>query len=169
MGPLKGAPDWNHFLHKKIFLVISATWKIISKITKPTNFLERKGSQTPRKRCNVTLIYPMSCKSQSFIDEVLQCLIDKYQITYQNIWGKGVVRPHLVELGHYNILEPLKGSLDLKHFLHKKRLLVIATTWKRILKITKLTKTFWGKGQWDSPHPLQTPNFYRWILTMRVW
>ena len=68
----------------------------------------------------------MSCKSQSFIDEVLQCLVDKYQITYQNIWREGVVRPHLVELDHYKILEPLKAAPNLDHFLHQKRFLVIA-------------------------------------------
>ena len=76
----------------------------------------------------MTLIHPISYKPQYFIDEVLQCLVDKYQITYQNIWGEGVVRPHLVELHHYEILEPLKGAPDLNHFLHKKRFLVIAAT-----------------------------------------
>ena len=70
----------------------------------------------------------MSYKSQFFIDEVLQCLVDKYQITYQNIWVEGVVRPHLEELDHHKILEPLKGAPDLNHFLHKKRFLVIAAT-----------------------------------------
>ena len=70
----------------------------------------------------------MSYKPQFFIDEVLQCLVDKYQITYQNILGEGVVRPHLVELDHYKILEPLKGALNLNHFLRKKRFLVIAAT-----------------------------------------
>ena len=73
------------------------------------------GTQTPGKRVNVTLIH-----SKFFIDEVLQCLVDKYQITYQNIWGEGVVRPYLVQLDYYKILKPLKGALDLKHFLHKK-------------------------------------------------
>ena len=42
------------------------------------------------------------------MDEVLQYLIDNYQITYQNIWGKDVVRPHLVESDHHKILEPLR-------------------------------------------------------------
>ena len=70
----------------------------------------------------------MSYKPQFFIDEVLQCLVDKYQITYQNIWGEDVFRPHLVELDHYKILEPLKGVPDLNHFLHKKRFLVIVAT-----------------------------------------
>ena len=76
----------------------------------------------------MTLIHPLSYKPQFFIDEVLQCLVDKYQITYQNIWGEGVVRLHLLELDHYEILEPLKGAPDLNHFLHKKRFLVIAAT-----------------------------------------
>ena len=81
------------------------------------------------------------------MDEVLQCLVDKDQTTYQNILGEGAVRPHLVELDNYKILEPLKGAPNLNHFLHKKRFLVIAATWKRISKITKLTKIFRGKGQ----------------------
>ena len=76
----------------------------------------------------MTLIHPISYKPQYFIDNVLQCLVDKYQITYENIWGEGVVRPHLLELDHYEILEPLKGAPDLNHFLHKKRFLVIAAT-----------------------------------------
>ena len=70
----------------------------------------------------------MNHKPQYFIDEVLQCLVDKYQITYQNILREGVVRLHLVELDHYKILEPLKGGPDLNPFLHKKRFLVIAAT-----------------------------------------
>ena len=76
----------------------------------------------------MTLIHPMSYKSQFFIDEVLQCLVDKYQITYQNIWVEGVVRPHLEELDHHKILEPTKGAPDLNHFLHKKIFLAIAAT-----------------------------------------
>ena len=68
----------------------------------------------------MTLIHLLRYKPQFFIDEVLQCLVDKYQITYQNILGEGVVRPHLVELDHYKILEPLKGAPDLDYFLHKK-------------------------------------------------
>ena len=76
----------------------------------------------------MTLIHPMSYKPQFFVDEVLQCLVDKYQTTYQNIWGEGVIRPHLVELDNYKILEPLKGAPNLNHFLHKKRFLVIAAT-----------------------------------------
>ena len=70
----------------------------------------------------------MSYKPQFFIDEVSQCLVDKYQITYQNILEEAVVRPHLVELEHYKILEPLKSAPDLKHFLHEIRFLVIAAT-----------------------------------------
>ena len=70
----------------------------------------------------------MSYKTQFFIDEVLQCLVDKCQITYQNIFREGVVRPHLVELDHHKILEPLKGVPDLNHFQHKKIFLVIVAT-----------------------------------------
>ena len=74
------------------------------------------------------LIHLMSYKPQSFIDEVLQCLVDKCQITYQNIWTEGMVRLHLVELDHYKVLKPLKGGPDLNPFLHKKRFLVITAT-----------------------------------------
>ena len=105
-------------------------------------------------------------------DEVLQYLVDKYHITYQNIWGEGVVRPLLVELGHYKILEPRKDAPYLSHFLHEKRVLVTAATWKRISTKVKLTKILWGKGSqtprkigWcdlNSPHALQTSNFRRW-------
>ena len=62
----------------------------------------------------------MSYKPQSFIVEVLQCLVDKYQISYQNIFGESVIRLYLVEMDHYKVLEPLKGAPDLNHFLHKK-------------------------------------------------
>ena len=62
------------------------------------------------------------------MDEVLQCLVDKDQTTYQNILGESAVRPHLVKLDNYKILEPLKGAPNLNHFLHKKRFLVIAAT-----------------------------------------
>ena len=86
---------------------------------------EERAVRTPGKQDNVTLIHPMSYKCQFFIDEVLQCLADKFQITYQNIFGEGVVRPHLVELDHHKILEPLKGAPDLNHFQHKKVFLVI--------------------------------------------
>ena len=60
-------------------------------------FLGERAGRPPGKRGNVTLIYPMRYKPQVFIDEVLQRLVDKYQITYQNIWSEGAVRPHLVE------------------------------------------------------------------------
>ena len=97
----------------------------------------------------MTLTHPMSYKPQFFIDEVLQCLVDKYQITYQNIWGERMIRPHLVELDHYKVLEPLKRASDFNHFLRKKVFLEIAVTGKRISKIRKLTKSFLGKGQSD--------------------
>ena len=97
----------------------------------------------------MTLTHPMSYKPQFFIDEVLQCLVDKYQITYQNIWGERMIRPHLVKLDHYKVLEPLKGAPDFNHFLRKKVFLEIAVTRKRISKIRKLTKSFLGKGQSD--------------------
>ena len=66
------------------------------------------------------LIHLLSYKPQIFLDVVFKCLVDKYIITYQNIWGEGVVRPHLVEWSYCKVLEPLKGTSSLSHFLHKK-------------------------------------------------
>ena len=51
------------------------------------HFLGERAVRPPGKRGNVTLIHNMSYKPQFFIDEVLQCLVGKFQITYQNIWG----------------------------------------------------------------------------------
>ena len=48
-------------------------------------FREKKAVRSPGKWGNVTLIQPMRFKSQFCIDEVLQCLVDKYLITYKNI------------------------------------------------------------------------------------
>ena len=59
----------------------------------------------------------MSNKPNFFIDEVLQCLVDKYQLTHQNILGKDVVRRHLVESSYCKTLGPLKGTPILYHFL----------------------------------------------------
>ena len=61
----------------------------------------------------------MRCKLHYLIDEVSQCLVDKYQITYQIICGKDVVRTHLVGSGYCKTLEPLKGAPILPYFLHK--------------------------------------------------
>ena len=52
------------------------------------NFLGERAVRFPGKWGNVTLIWPMSCKHQFFIDDVLHCLIDKYQTTYQMFGGK---------------------------------------------------------------------------------
>ena len=93
----------------------------------------------------MTLIHPMSYKPQFFIDEVLQCLVDKYQITYQNIWGERMIRPHLVELDHYKVLEPLKGAPDFNHFLRKKVFLEIAVTKKENFKNKKTYQKFFGE------------------------
>ena len=52
------------------------------------NFSEKRAIRLPGKRVNVTLIHPMVYKPQFFIEEALQCLVSKYQITYQNVLGK---------------------------------------------------------------------------------
>ena len=87
-------------------------------------FLRWKGSQTPSKigQCDLNLPHEL----QIPIFDRWSLTIDKYQITYQNIWEEGVVSLHLVELDHYKILDPVKGVPDLNHFRHKKRFLVIA-------------------------------------------
>ena len=84
----------------------------------------------------------MSYKPQFFIDEVLKCLADEYQITYQNIWREGMVRLHLVELHHYKILEPLKGALNLNHFLHKKKIFSNCDYMKENFKNNKAFQNF---------------------------
>ena len=72
------------------------------------------------KQSNVTFIHSISYKPHFSIDEVLQRLVDKYQITYHNIWGEGMVRPYLVEFDFYAILEPLIDEPNLKPILHQK-------------------------------------------------
>ena len=59
--------------------------------------------RSPDKRDNVPLIHPMSYKPQIFTNVVLQCLVDKDVITYQNIWSEDKVRPHgaILTLGNY--------------------------------------------------------------------
>ena len=69
---------------------------------------------------NVTLIQPMNYKYETFIDEILQCLVDKYVITYQNILSEGMVRLNLVESSYCKIFMPLKGTSSINHFLPKK-------------------------------------------------
>ena len=73
----------THQLHASHFQFMVPTTKLIRKLWNLPKCLGGMGTQTPVKRVNVTLIH-----SKFFIDEVLQCLVDKYQITYQNIWGK---------------------------------------------------------------------------------
>ena len=84
------------------------------------NFRGERAVGPPGKWGNVTLIYPMRCRSQIFTDEVLQCVFDKYVITYQNIWGKDVIRRHLLESSYCKTLGPQRGAPILQHFLHQK-------------------------------------------------
>ena len=66
-------------------------------------FFGESAVRLPGKRGNVPLIHPMSYKPQIFTNVVLQCLVDKDVITYQNIWTEGKVRPYeaIVTLGDY--------------------------------------------------------------------
>ena len=71
-------------------------------------------------------------------------------ITYQDIWGKGMVRPHSVESNYCKILVSLKATSCLNQFLHtKKMFLIFAAIQKRISKILKLTNISREKGQSD--------------------
>ena len=90
---------------------------------KLTKVIRGKGQSDPQENGgNVTLIHPMCQKPQIFTDQVLQCVFDKYIITYRNIWGKDVVRPHLVGSSYCKTLRLLNGVPILHHFLRKKRL-----------------------------------------------
>ena len=53
-----------------------------------------RAVRSPGRRGNVPLIHLMSYKPQIFTNVVLQCLVDRDVITYQNIWSEGKVRPH---------------------------------------------------------------------------
>ena len=72
----------------------------------------------------------MSYKLQFLIDEVLQCLVDKYQITYQIIiiiiiiiilGGGGLVRLHSMESSYCKTLWPLKGAPIWHIIFYKKK------------------------------------------------
>ena len=85
-----------------------------------TKIFRGRAVRSPGKQGNVTLIHPMCYKPQTFTDAVLQCLVEKYVITYQIIWGEGMVRPDVVESGYCKTLGPLKGAPILHYFSHKK-------------------------------------------------
>ena len=125
-----GPWDQANRAHFRVYFNPSATF-----FTFPTYDADNKANQKvmkltkgerairpPGKRGNVTLIHPMSYKPKVFIDEVWQYLVDKYQITYQNIWGKGMVIPHLAKSNYYKTLGPLKGVPILDYFLHNKNI-----------------------------------------------
>ena len=67
------------------------------------NGLRERPVRPPGRWSNLALIHPMSYKPKIFINVVLQCLVDKYVITYQNIWSDGGDRHHgaIVTVGHY--------------------------------------------------------------------
>ena len=75
-----------------------------------TKIFRGRAVRSPGKQGNVTLIHPMCYKPQTFTDAVLQCLVEKYVITYQIISGEGIVRPDVVESGYFKTLGPLKGA-----------------------------------------------------------
>ena len=94
--------------------------KLIKKLLNLPKFLEEKDSHTPGKWGNVTLIPPMSYKPQYFIDNFIQCLIHKYQVAYQNIWGKGMIRPQFSGTGLLSNSGVTERCAKFSHFLHKK-------------------------------------------------
>ena len=46
------------------------------------NCYGERGDRSPGNRGNVTLIHPMSYKLKLLTDVVLQCLVEKYVITF---------------------------------------------------------------------------------------
>ena len=91
------------------------------------HFFEERTAGFLGKRGNANLIHPMSYKRQVLTYAVLQCLVDKYGITYQNNLGEDMVRPHLVELSYC------------KFWDQKKRFLTVAAIQSRISTMLKLT------------------------------
>ena len=87
---------------------------------KLTKFLGEKAVRFSGKWGIVTLIHLMPYKPQIFTDDVLRCVFDKYVITYQNIYGKGMVRPHLVKSRYCETSGLLKGAPILRYFLPKR-------------------------------------------------
>ena len=57
-------------------------------------FSGERAVRFPGKRDDVTLTHPMKYKPQIFKSVVVQCSVDKYAITYQNIWSERMVRTH---------------------------------------------------------------------------
>ena len=98
----------------------------------------------------MTLIYLTSYKRQFFIDEVLQCLVDKYQITYQNILGDGVVRPHLVESSYCKTLGPLKNA-PIDTIFNTKNIFSSCCYIKENFKNNETYQTFFGERAVRSP------------------
>ena len=84
VGPISGCIS-THELHASHLQLMMPTTKLIKNYETYQNCLEERAVRTPGKWGNVTLIHRMSYELKFFIDEVLQCLVDKYQITYQNI------------------------------------------------------------------------------------
>ena len=104
------------------------------------------GVRSPGKRGNVTLIHPMSRKSQILKDEVLQRSADKYVITYQNIWGEGVVKLHLVKSSYCKMLVLLKSTSSFNHALHEKKKFVNSCSYtKNNFKNAATYKNFLGE------------------------
>ena len=85
-------------------------------------------------------------QAQVFLEEVSQCLVDQYVITYQNIWGEDMFRLHLEESSYCKILVPLKGTSSLNLFLHKKCFFNSCYYTKKNFKNTKIYKYFQGEG-----------------------
>ena len=84
-----------HQLHASHFQFIMSTTILIKILKKLHFFVGRKAIRPPEKPGNVTLIHPMSYKSQFFIDEVLQCLVRRDWTSFGG-------------LDHYEIYDPRK-------------------------------------------------------------
>ena len=117
----------------------------------------------------------MHYKPQIFTDEVLQCVFDKYVITYHNIRGKGMIRPHLVESNYFKTLALLKGAPILHHFFTEKMFLLVTATEEEISKMMKLTNIYYQylraarfPGKWGNVALIHSMSFKHQIYTNGV-
>ena len=95
-------------------------------------FFGESAVRSPGKRGNVSLIHLMSNKPQIFTNAVLQCLVDKYLITNQNIWGEGMATPYLVASSYCKNFGTTESYVKLKPFpTHKKCFLIVAAIQKK--------------------------------------
>ena len=84
IGPISGHIS-THQLHSSHSQFTITTTELIKNYETYQNFQGERAVTPSGKWSDVTLIDPMHYKPQIFTDEVLQCVFDKYVITYQEI------------------------------------------------------------------------------------